>query len=225
MTFLFTLIAFLTITGILPVLVFLLVTRLKLRLPRGLARTPNLQSEQTQHTLGLPTDSQIDTTDNAKGRDTRSKRVLATALVFVLSILGVELAPWLAPHPVGDVSKMLGRSLREYPRECLSLSEFTRFEWTEVLVFPDYSNRKDICNQLRIRGWDCWWLAPDRVREGERFLVFVDGTKVMHAEFHTTRNAHFKPYLFPVARFAKGAKFQVTPGTGDNPPTLRRVQE
>ncbi len=225
MTFFFTLITFLTITGILPVLVFLVVTRLKHRSPKEIACSSDLQSERIENAVGLRTASQIDTSDDAKGRNARSKRAWATAPVFVLLILGVELAPWLVPHPVGDVSKMLGRSLRVYTRDSLSLSEFTRFEWTEVLVFPDYSRRKEICNEVRIGGWDCWWLAPDRVREGERFLVFVDGARVVHAEFHSTLNAYFKPYLFPVARFAKGTKFQVEPGTGANPPTLRRVDD
>ncbi|TXG79039.1 MAG: hypothetical protein E6R11_03615 [Rhodocyclaceae bacterium] len=212
---------FMTITGVLPVFVYLLVTRLKQRASNGTLGNVRRGCTEAEHSdSGVANPNSKAMVQNARAR---RRSALATIGLW-LGLIGIVVV-WVSPHSAGDVSSLMGRSLAEYPRESVSLSEFTRFEWTEVLVFPDYTRRKEICDQLRIGGGDCWWFAPGRVTEGEQFLVFVDGTVPVHAEFHPYRNGEIEPKLFPVARFKKGTKFQVKPGTGANPPTLRRADE
>lgn len=221
MTFLF-LVAFLCLTGVLPVAAFVIVAWWRNRKTEKSDTVRGQFGGSGRGTSARTREPSVPADHDLSQGGKRPNRVWAAVQLLFVAFVAIQIAREVAIHRPGPVSSRLELSLLEYPRDSISLNEFTNFDWSEVLMFPEYSRRAGICTELRLGGLECWWIAPAKVTEGELFLVFLHEKRVVHSEFHLNRNGYFE-IVYPVARYVRDVKFKVESGRNNGPPTLRRI--
>jgi hypothetical protein len=60
-----------------------------------------------------------------------------------------------------------------------------------MLSFGPYQFREDICPVLDLTGFEWRWTVPDMVDERYYFVVFREGQRITHREYHARINGDF----------------------------------
>lgn len=100
------------------------------------------------------------------------------------------LKTWSAAFHLGprEVSTAVGREARDKRASTVDFAELARFSWTDMLTFGPYTSREDMCRAVSLTGLRCWWIVPAGLDESYYFLVFREGSRIVHYEHHARRN-------------------------------------
>lgn len=90
----------------------------------------------------------------------------------------------------GEVSQALKRDLEKGSLH-VNLAEIAKGDWDEVILFAPYALQSDVCPVLQFNPKDCSSLLPEMVSESQYLLVFRLSGRVVHHEYHNTRNGNF----------------------------------
>lgn len=94
-----------------------------------------------------------------------------------------------APLP-GEVSQALKRELEKGSLH-VNLAEIAKGDWDEVILFAPYALQSDVCPVLQLSPKNCSSLLPEMVPEARYLLAFRLSGRVVHHEYHNTRNGNF----------------------------------
>ncbi len=137
---------------------------------------------------------------------------LPKALLALSALSGSLLigAIWaLTPPSAGNVSQEIKHHLLGGAEE-IRLSGMTAFHWTEVILLPPYTDRKEVCIALQLSNEACLRNTPEAIDEGQFFFVFKHGPQVVHSEYHERSNGDFRLSKSPSVYPAIASTFKVT---------------
>lgn len=112
----------------------------------------------------------------------------------------------------GAVGWALKQEIRDRRQTQITLSQLTRFDWDEMIVFGSYTSNQEICRRLQLDEAACKAAdLPEPLDDGLNLLVFRLNGKIVHHETHLAYHGEFRvddriSFTPDNARFAVEAK-------------------
>jgi hypothetical protein len=103
----------------------------------------------------------------------------------------------------GPVSKRIGNEVRSKGVTRIAISELTKFDWDELLLFGPYMPKTEICDALRVPRSDCETvISAESADDADMTLGFRLKGKLVHYELHARWHGDFIPFpaTQPIAR-------------------------
>jgi hypothetical protein len=130
-------------------------------------------------------------------------------LVIVALLLGCDSAP-VRYYYSGPVSWALKQEVRDKRASEVDLKKLTRFEWDELILFPPYESKNEVCRSLSLDRWQCMWtVTADSSDDGQMVMAFLLRKEVVHVELHYRFHGDFGREVEPQIISSKDSVFAV----------------